>query len=128
MNININLENLFYMVMEHFENTESYHKIRLACWEKQNGQLRKLGLSPKNCPLYVDLLKGRDAHDFARACERAEHGERVMSGFCAMLGIDRQKLYCMVRAVKKWHDARGWQVCFPFSESNTKAILGYVRT
>jgi len=123
----MNLENLFYMVLEHFEDTERYHKVRLECWEKQNGQLRKIGCTPKNHPIYVDHLKDRDAYNFARANERAECGERAISDFCRILGVDQQKLYYMVRAIKKWHEKREWQTCFPFTEKNSQAILEYVQ-
>jgi len=123
----MNLENLFYMVKEHFENIERYHRIRLECWEKQNGQLRKIGCTPKNCSLYVDHLKGEDATKFAKACERQECGERAIWEFCNILGIDQQKLYCMVRAINKWHEDRQWMVCFPFTDKNNKAILDYIQ-
>ena len=126
--MNINLENLFYMVLEHLENTQRYHRIRLECWEKQNGELRKIGCTPKNHTLYVDHLQGEDARNFTRAYERAECGERAISEFCTILNIDNSKLYHMVRAIKKWHDKRDWQVCFPFTEKNNNVILHYLQT
>ena len=125
--MNINLENLFYMVHEHFEDTKEYHKIRLECWEKQNGSLRKIGITPKNYPLYVDRLEGKDACKFAKACERSERGERSISSFCEILGIDHQKLYGFVRGVLKWHEKREWQFCFPFTGKNNDAILKYIK-
>ena len=122
----INLEYLFYMIMEHFDNVAEFHKVRLECWEKQNGKLRKFGCTPKNCLLYIDHLKGHDAYNFAKASERAEHGERVIFEFCRVLGIDQQKLYHMVRGINKWHVKRDWHVCFPFTEKNCTAIIGYM--
>lgn len=123
----INLENLFYMVREHFENVADYHRIRLECWEKQNGQLRKIGITPKNCSLYVDHLEGKDASKFAKANERSECGERAIRDFCDILGIEQQKLYGMVKAINKWHGKRDWQVCFPFTDRNNKSILEYIQ-
>ena len=125
--MNINLENLFYMVNQHLDNTSDYHRVRLECWEKQNGQLRKIGCTPKNCSLYVDHLKGEDAINFTRYNERVNCGERAISDLCDMLGIDEHKLYGMVKAIKKWHDKREWQVCFPFTERNSKTILEYIQ-
>jgi hypothetical protein len=124
----MNLENLFYTVQEHFENTRDYHRIRLECWENQNGQLRKIGCTPKNCSLYVDHLESKDAYKFAKAYERSERGERAISDFCDILDIDREKLYNIVKAIIKWHDKREWQVCFPFTDKNSKTILEYIQT
>jgi len=123
----INLENLFYMVHNHFEDTNEYHRIRLKCWEKQNGELRKIGCTPKNCTLYVDHLKGDDARNFTKYYERVNCGDRAITDFCDILGIDKTKLYDMVKAIKKWHDKRDWQVCFPFTEKNNKTILEYIQ-
>ena len=123
----INLENLFYTVKEHLDNTQEYHRVRLECWEKQNGHLRKMGMTPRNCTLYVDHLKDKDALNFAKAYERSERGERIISDFCDVLGIDREKLYHIVRAIIKWHDKRDWQICFPFSDRNSKIILEYIQ-
>lgn len=125
--MNINLENLFYMVREHLENVADYHRVRLECWENQNGHLIKIGVTPKNYSLYVDNLKGKEALDFAKAYERSECGERVIRDFCEILGIDQQKLYGMVKAITKWHDKREWQVCFPFTDKNNKIILEYIQ-
>jgi len=124
----MNLENLFYMVYEHFQTTERYHEIRLECWEKQNGKLRKIGVSPKNYPLYVDHLEGEEAVNFATAYERSESEERVISDFCRIIGIDQQKLYSMVRDFIKWHEKREWRECFPFTDKSNKAILNYLQT
>ena len=123
----MNLENLFYMVQEHFENTKDYHRIRLECWENQNGHLRKIGCTPQNCLLYVDHLESKYAYKFAKANERSERGERAISDFCDILSIDREKLYYIVRAIIKWHDKREWQVCFPFTDKNSTAILEYIQ-
>ena len=125
--MNMNLENLFYMVLDHFENTRDYHRVRLECWEKHNGELRKIGCTPKNYPLYVDHSKDHDAYNFAKANERAECGERAISDFCRILGIDQQKLYHMVKIINKWHEKRQWQVCFPFTERNSSNILKYLQ-
>jgi hypothetical protein len=125
--MNMNLENLFYMVKEHLENTQEYHRVRLECWEKQNGDLRKIGMSPRNCTLYVDHSKDKDAVNFAKAYERSERGERVISDFCDVLGIDRDKLYGIVKGIIKWHDKRDWLVCFPFTDKNNKTILEYIK-
>ena len=123
----INLENLFYMVQEHFEDTHNYHRVRLECWEKQNRQLRKIGCTPKNCSLYVDHLDGNEARKFAKYYERSDCGERAISDFCNILGIDKQKLYHVVKGIIKWHDKREWQVCFPFTDKNNKTILEYIQ-
>ena len=123
----MNLENLYYMVMEHFDNTANYHKIRLECWEKQNGHMRKWGATPKTTTLYVDHLKDKDASKFARAHERSECGERAIWEFCNILGIDQHKLYSVVKGIKKWHEARDWQACFPFTDKNNEIILGYIK-
>ena len=80
----MNLENLFYMVQEHFENTKDYHRIRLECWENQNGHLRKIGCTPQNCSLYIDHLESKDAYKFAKANERSERGERAIAESLAM--------------------------------------------
>ena len=125
--MNINLENLFYMVMEHLDNTNSYHRARLECWENQNGELRKIGCTPKNHPLYVDHLKGEEAVKFAKAYERADCGERAISGFCLILGLDNQKLYHLVKAIRKWRDKKTWQIRFPFTEKNNSTILSYLQ-
>ena len=124
----INLENLIYMAQEQLDNANEYHKIRLECWEKQNGQLRKIGCTPKNCSLYVDHLKGEDARKFAKYYERSECSWRAISEFCSILGIDREKLFYITRAIKKWHDKRNWQVCFPFTDKNNQTILEYIQT
>ena len=123
----MNLENLFYLVKEQLENTQDYHRIRLECWEKQNGHLRNLGITPKTCTLYVDHLEGKDAYKFAKAYERSECGERTISDFCEILGIDREKLYNVVKGIIKWHDKRQWQICFPFTDKNNKVILEYIQ-
>ena len=123
----MNLEKLYYMVMEQFENTQEYHKVRLKCWEKRNGNLREMGLTPKSFPLYVDELEGRDAYNFAKAYERSEHGERTIGDFCRILGIDQQKLYGIVKGINKWHEKSQWQYCFPFNERNSEAIMGYMQ-
>jgi len=125
--MNINLESLFYMVYEHFGNIREYHKIRHECWEKLNGDMRKYGYTPNNYSLYVDRLKDRDAYNFARASERMDGIERTLSEFCNILGIDHQRLYHMVKTIIKWHDKRDWQICFPFDEKNTRAILSYLQ-
>jgi len=121
------MENLYYMVLEHFDNTNSYHRIRLECWEKQNSELRKIGCTPKNHSLYVDHLQGDESLNFTRAYERAECGERAISNFCTVLNIDRDKLYHLVKSIRKWHDKRNWQVCFPFTEKNNRTILNYLQ-
>ena len=125
--MNINLENLFYMVKEHLENTQEYHRVRLECWEKQNGHMRKFGATPKNISLYVDHLEGKDAYKFAKANERSECGDRAISDFCDVLGIDKHKLYNIVKAIIKWHDKREWRIGFPFTDKNSKAILEYIQ-
>jgi hypothetical protein len=122
----INLENLFYMVYEHFGNVAEYHKIRLECWEKQNGHLRKIGMKPQNYSLYVEYLDGKDAYRFSKAWERSECMERNISEFCAILGIDMRKLYGLVRGIIKWHEKREWQLCFPFTDKNNDVILSYL--
>ena len=124
----MNLENLFYMVYDHFQNTQDYHRIRLQCWEKQNGKLRKIGITPKKYPLYIDHLNAEDSRNFTRAKERADSTERTISEFCNILGIDQQKLYGMVRGFIKWHNKREWQVCFPFTDKHNKMILNYLQT
>jgi hypothetical protein len=123
----MNLEKLFYMVYEHFQNTEEYHKIRLQCWENVHGELRKIGITPKKHPLYVDRLNAVDSRKFTQANERSECTERAIYEFCQILGIDQQKLYSVVRGILKWHDERDWQVCFPFTEKNNKTILEYLK-
>ena len=123
----INLENLFYMVMEHLDNAHRYHITRLECWEKQNGELRKIGCTPKNHSLYVDHLEGEDARNFTRAYERSECGARAISDLCTILNIDGGKLYYIVKAIRKWHEKRDWQVCFPFTEKNNSTILNYLQ-
>jgi hypothetical protein len=124
----MNLENLIYMVQEHLEDAKYYHRVRLECWEKQNGQLRKIGCTSKNHPLYVDHLKGEDAAKFAKYYERSKCGWKAISDFCDILGIDRGKLYYITRAIQRWHEKRDWQVCFPFTERNNKTILEYLQT
>ena len=37
-----------------------------------------------------------------------------------------EKLYNMVKGIKKWHDRRAWQVCFPFTDRNNDEILNYI--
>ena len=95
----INLENLFYMVLEHFDEIKEYHR------ERECG----------------------DASSFARAHERMQRGERAIWDFCNILGIDQQKLYHVVKVIRKWHEKRKWKVCFPFDERNSKAILEYLQ-
>lgn len=124
----MNLENLFYMVYEHFQNTEEYHKIRLQCWEKHYGELRKIGITPKNTPLYINSLNAEDSRTFTKANERSECTERTIWEFCKILGIDQQKLYGMVRDFIKWHEKRDWQVCFPFTDRHNKMILDYLQS
>jgi len=124
----MNLENLFYVVHEHFQNTAEYHKIRLQCWEKTHGELRKIGITPKNYPLYVDRLNAEDSRKFTQANERSECTERIIWEFCKILGIDQQKLYGMVRDFIKWHEKRDWQVCFQFTDKHNKMILDYLQT
>lgn len=123
--MNINFENLFYMVQGHFENTNEYHRIRLECWENQNGKLRKIGMTPKNCSLYIDHLDKKDSYRFAKAYERDDCGERDISDFCDILGIDKEKLYSIVKVIIKWHDKIEWRVCFPF-EKYSEMILSYI--
>jgi hypothetical protein len=125
--MNLNLENLIYMVQEHLENVREYHKVRLECWETQNGELRKIGCTPKNTSLYVDHLKGNEARNFAKYYERSECGERAISDFCNILSIDKTKLYHIAKSIFKWHEKRDWQVCFPYTEKNTKIILEYIK-
>jgi hypothetical protein len=123
----INLENLFYTVQEHLNNVSEYHKVRLECWEKQSGGLRKIGCTPKNHPLYVDNLQGNDALNFTRHYERVNSSERAISDFCDILGIDQNKLYSIVKGIKKWHEKRDWQICFPFTDRNNSTILSYIQ-
>jgi hypothetical protein len=123
----MNLENLLHMVLEHFGNTESYHKIRLECWEKLYGDMRKYGATPKNHSLYPEHLESKDAYNFSRAYAKSDYVENAIWDFCNILGIDKQKLYKMARAFKKWHDDREWLVSFPFTDKNTEAILGYIQ-
>ena len=125
--MNINLENLIYMVQEYLDNVNEYHRVRLECWEHQNGQLRKIGCTPKNCSLYVDHLQGEDARNFTKHYERSECGWRAISDFCDILGIDRERLFHISKAIKKWHEKRDWQVCFPFTDRNSKTILEYIQ-
>ena len=124
----MNLENLIYMVIEHFDNTKEYHKVRLECWEKQNGHRRKWGASPKTTVLYIDHLESTDVSKYTRAYERSNCGERAIWDFCNILGIDQQKLYNVVRGINKWHEKREWQFCFPFNDKNSKAIIKYIQT
>ena len=94
----VNLENLVYMVLEHFDDVKEYYRIK----------------------------EGGDASSFTRVHERMQRGERAMWDFCNILGIDQQKLYNVTKGIRKWHEKRGWQVYFPFGR-NSKAILEYLK-
>ena len=126
MKIKIDLESLFYMADEHFENTKAYHEVRLKCLEKQNKHLRNV-VAPKEKTLYIDCLKGNDAHNFATARERSKCGERMIWDFCRILGINRERLYCIVRVIKKWYKKRNWEGSFPFTDKE-KSIIRYLQT
>ena len=122
MKIKIDLESLFYMVDEHFRNTKEYHKIRLKCLEKQS---RRRCFEEKI--LYVEYLESNDVHDFARTWERAKCEERMIWDFCRILGINRERLYCIVRVIKKWYKKSNWERSFPFTEKESENIIKYLQ-
>ena len=119
-------EKLFYLVYEHFNCTQEYHRVRLECWEKQNGSMRKIGVTPKNMPLYSDLLEKEDLYNHTRLYIRYNSGEWWIWELCELLGIDKTKLYGFVRSILKWHEDRDWQSCFPFDKNHDR-ILNYLR-
>ena len=122
----IDFEKLFWIVYEHFNNTLEYHKVRLECWEKQNGSMRKIGVTPKNMPLYSDLLEKKDLYNHTRLYIRYNNSEWWIWELCELLGIDKTKLYGTVRSILKWHEDRDWRFCFPF-DSHQDKILNYLR-
>ena len=124
----VDLERLYYLIYEHFNNTAEYRKAHLEYWRRQNACLGRFkfrqGVSN---PLYPDLLDKEDACRYAKLSQRHDSGEWWIWELCAMLGIDQIKLYGLVRGISKWYERGNWQYCFFTAHKDKDRILDYLR-
>jgi len=120
----INIEKLIWIVLEHFNNTDRFQRIRLECLKEQTGHYGKFSIVRKY--INVDHLEGTKLSRFIDASVKSEAGERVIADFCEALGFDLQRLFYIARKVRQWESDRSWVRCFPF-EKNTVAILNFIK-
>ena len=124
----IDLEKLFYLVHEHFNNTAEYRKAHLEYWRKQNAFFGRHNFKHgKSNPLYPDLLDKDDARRYTRLFQRYESGEWWVWEFCEVLGFDRGKLYGLVRGIRQWYERGNWQYCFFTAHKDKDKIFDYLR-
>ena len=122
----IDMEKLFWTVYNHHCEISEYHRVRLRCWEKQYGNMKEHGWSPKNTPLNVSILENKDACEFTYFCERSRCGDSMIGDFCDVLGIDPRKLCGLSKSIRKWYEKRKWHGSFPF-DKNYDRIYKYLR-
>ena len=122
----VDFEKLFWMVYNHHCEISEYHRVRLKCWEKQYGNMKEHGWSPKNTSLCTDSLEKEDARNFSTFYERQRYGDNMIWDFCDVLSIDPRKLQGLSKSIRKWYEKRKWHGSFPF-DKNYDRILKYLR-
>ena len=105
MAMKINLDKLFWAVMEALEDYNQYRQ--------HYGKKKHFQMTREEQERGIWLNKVSDKSD------------KAVATLCDVLGIDYKKLNTLARMVKKWEEKRNWQLCFPFDKSE-KQIIEYL--
>ena len=131
--VEMDLEQLIYLVHEHFDNAESFFKVNLECLENRVGSMRSCFVTDREYKEFrskarysVENLPPKLRARYESTSAKYRAGERLIVDFCDILGLDFQELFQMARLVRKWEARRDWQLCFPF-RSNGEAMLEFIK-